>query len=116
MTDIKSNAKPIEVWLSQPNIEITCRVVFEDESADELSVGSLSMRGAQREMTSWLIGQGYEPSGRWSDEDGEGRETMRRFRRTGPDHITRARVARNESGGATPGIGSPAPVAQAAHG
>ena len=83
MTTLENNTKPIEVWLSQPNMEITCRVIFEDETGTELPVDSLSMRGAQREMTSWLIGQGYEPVGRWSAEDENGAETMRQFRRPG---------------------------------
>ena len=76
-------SRPIEVWLSQPNIEITCSVVFEDESTTTLDIDSLSMRGAQREITGWLISQGYRPVGRWEDEanapDGQ-RECSRRFR------------------------------------
>ena len=99
---IEDNTSPIEVWLSQPNIQVTCRIVFEDESATELNVDSLSMRGAQREMTSYLIGKGYEAAGRWSTEDEDGRETVRQFRRTGPDHLTRARQERNATG-AMPG-------------
>jgi hypothetical protein len=78
---LETNRAPLEVWLSKDNLEITCRVVFNDESATELEVGSLSMRGAQREITGWLIGQGYEPVGRWSIEDQHGFETMRHFRR-----------------------------------
>ena len=78
---LENNRSPIEVWLSQDNLEMTCRIVFNDESTEELDVQSLSMRGAQREMTGWLISQGYEPVGRWSREDKYGFETMRRFRR-----------------------------------
>ena|SRR6266567_6522621 len=74
-------SQPIEVWLSQPNIKITCTVVFEDESTDALSISSLSMRGAQREITGWLISQGYQPVGRWENESGTGQpECSRRFR------------------------------------
>lgn len=79
---------PIEVWLTQINIQVTCRVVYEDESTDELSVDSLSMRGAQRELTGYFLKQGYKPVGRW--EPGEpategapydgASETMRRFK------------------------------------
>jgi hypothetical protein len=83
MTDLAGNSKPVEVWLSQPNNEVSCRVVFEDETAADLQVQSLSMRGAQREMTSWLLAQGYEAAGRWSVEDRAGHETMRRFRVAG---------------------------------
>ena len=84
MTTVRDNTRPIEVWLSQPNIEITCRIVFEDETSVEGPAGSLSMRGAQREVTSWLLGEGYEPAGRWTIQDEEGRETMRVFRRPVP--------------------------------
>jgi hypothetical protein len=75
---------PIEVWLSQRNMEITCRVVAEDETAELLDVDSLSMRGAQREITGYLIDQGYQPVGRWTaesyDADGEAAETVRQFK------------------------------------
>jgi hypothetical protein len=75
--------QPIEVWLTKKNIEVTCRVVFEDESDSELDVDSLSMRGAQREITAWLIREGYDPAGRWevtaADEDGT-IEAVRHFR------------------------------------
>ncbi len=68
---------PIEVWLSQSNMQVTCRVVREDESTDELDVDSLSIRGAEREITGWVIRQGFTPVGRWEEEtDGE---VMRRF-------------------------------------
>jgi hypothetical protein len=68
MTNTKSTKPgPIEVWLSQPNIEITCTIVREDETTRGADIGSLSMRGAQREITGWLIGLGYEPAGRWQD-------------------------------------------------
>ena len=47
---------PIEVWLTQENMEVNCMVVREDESTDNsLDVVSLSMRGAQREITGTLI-------------------------------------------------------------
>jgi hypothetical protein len=76
--------KPIEVWLTRRNIEITCRVVNEDETATELDVDSLSMRGAQREITAYFKAHGYEPAGRWETEsaadDGAAEETVRLFR------------------------------------
>ena len=73
MTDTKKQQHtPIEVWLRQPNIEITCTVVREDESTRSVEVDSLSLRGAQREITGWLIGLGYEPVGRWEAEAVEG--------------------------------------------
>jgi hypothetical protein len=81
MTTTKSTKpSPIEVWLTQKNMAVTCMVVHEDETTDELDVDSMSMRGAQREMTSWFIAEGYQPVGRWQAEDDGGGETMRRFR------------------------------------
>ena len=71
-------SSPVEIWLTQKNMEITCMVVFDDETTESIEVESLSMRGAQREITGYLLGQGYEPSGRWSFEQ-EG-ETVRQFK------------------------------------
>lgn len=81
----------IEVWLTQKNLEISCMIVNENESTDEIGVESLSMRGAQREVTGYLVGRGYEPVGRWESVeedrnvyvDGGGggfNECLRRFR------------------------------------
>jgi hypothetical protein len=75
-------AGPVEVWLRQTNMKVSCTVVHEDEHTQSLDVDSLSIRGAQREMTGWFIQQGYRPVGRWSTEagsDGEGIEVSRRF-------------------------------------
>lgn len=76
--------QPIEVWLTQANLQVTCRVISEDETATEYVVDSLSMRGAQREMTSFFIGRGYKPAGRWEaeavDDEGTTLESVRRFR------------------------------------
>ena len=79
---------PIEVWLSRRNTGITCTVVTEDERTSSLEVDSLSMRGAQREMTGYLIARGYSPVGDWEVEaagdDGSGGkdavETSRTFK------------------------------------
>lgn len=76
---------PVEIWLSQFNMSVTCRAVFEDESTAEYDdPKSLSVRGAQREITGWLLGLGYEPVGRWSnearDENEDVTEAMRQFR------------------------------------
>jgi hypothetical protein len=79
---MKDTDKPIEVWLSQAaNMNVTCRVVYDDESGDELEIYSLSLRGAQREITAWLIGRGWEPAGRWQNEDEDADEVSRKFRR-----------------------------------
>jgi hypothetical protein len=77
---------PIEVWLSQANMKITCTVVLEDESTSTLDVNSLSMRGAQREMTGYFIAHGYAPVGQWeveadSDNGYGGKETLETSRK-----------------------------------
>ncbi len=81
MTNTKS---PIEVWLRQTNLTVDCTVVNEDESTREYGVDSLSMRGAQREMTGYFIGEGYQPDGRWTataqDPGAETVEAWRRFK------------------------------------
>ncbi len=83
-----TNAKPgpIEVWLTQANMQITCRIIHEDESVDHLNIDSLLMRGAQREVTGYLITQDYIPVGRWeaefngSTDGGPSLETVRKFK------------------------------------
>ena len=40
-------------------------MVHEDETTSKLDVDSLSMRGAQREITGHFLHEGYEPAGRW---------------------------------------------------
>jgi hypothetical protein len=75
---------PIEVWLRQGNMEITCTVVNEDETTYDLDVDSLSMRGAQREITGYLIKDGYRPAERWQVEagdEGTAVETVRKFKK-----------------------------------
>jgi hypothetical protein len=77
---------PIEVWLRVPQdrLSIDCTVVREDESGTGLSIDSASMRGAQREITTYLIEQGYKPAGRWVTEDSTHdsipADTWRRFK------------------------------------
>jgi len=84
MTDTKPS--PIEVWLTQKNMTVTCLVVHEDETTKTLGVDALTMRGAQREITGYLISEGYTPVGRWEEETsqdiaGDGAiETVRRFK------------------------------------
>jgi len=81
---------PIEVWLSQGKTDITCTVVLEDESTSTLDVSSRSMRGAQAEMTGYLLAHGYTPVGSWEVEadsdNGDGGkvavETSRKFKLT----------------------------------
>ena len=69
----------IEVWLRQGTMGIDCDVVFKDETTDKLDVDSFSMRGAQREMTGWLLSTDFKALGRWEMTDDNGRECVRRF-------------------------------------
>jgi len=74
---------PLQAVLSRKNIEIRCTLVFEDESISYPPVDSVSLRGAQREITGSLVAYGYVPAGRWSedDEDEDGyREWSRAFK------------------------------------
>jgi hypothetical protein len=80
----KGGSGPVEVWLTKKNIEVTCMIVFEDETTSRHDIDSVSMRGAQRETTSWLINWGYEAAGRWQaealDDDQDVIESVRHFR------------------------------------
>ena len=78
---METTTKPIEVLLSRPDQEITCRIFFPDGTAIAVGVNALSLRGAQREMTAWLSERGYEPAGRWSTQDEGDRRAARTFRR-----------------------------------
>lgn len=46
-------------------------VECEDGSVESLPIRSLSARGAQRELTGYLINSGYVPVGRWEERDSE---------------------------------------------
>lgn len=73
---------PIEVWLRQRNMEVTCMVVHEDETTEQFVMRSLSIRGAEREAIRRFRQQGYQPVGRWQTaaHSRKGIEVMRRFR------------------------------------
>jgi hypothetical protein len=65
----KERPQALQAVLSRKNIEISCTIVFEDESTSYPRVFSVSVRGAQREITGMLVGDnGYVPAGRWSDD------------------------------------------------
>ncbi len=76
---------PIEVWLTlrDGGFGVNCMVVRDDESTTQLDIDSLTMRGAEREITGWLLGNGYKAAGRWEtmkeDRDENDLEAMRRF-------------------------------------
>jgi hypothetical protein len=62
---------------------VSCLISFEDETTQGIEVEALSMRGAQRELTGFLIDRGYSPVGRWEagePDDDEAAETVRMFR------------------------------------
>jgi hypothetical protein len=70
MTDTRQRTpQPLQAILSRRHIEISCTLVFEDESVSYPQVSSVSVRGAEREITGLLVKCGYTPAGRWSTED-----------------------------------------------
>lgn len=71
---------PIEVWLTAKDTGVTCMLVRGDETTDQLTVDSLSIPGAQREITGYLIGEGYTPIGSWATPDNDADETVRSFK------------------------------------
>lgn len=79
VTSVETTSKPIEVWLSRPHLEVTCRIAFRDGTAIAVGVDALSILGAQHEMTAWLLEQGYEPAGYWSSQDEHDRWAARTF-------------------------------------
>ena len=81
MTTRGKTAGAIEVRLSQPNLEVACRIVFRDGSAIAVGVSSLFIASAQREITAWLMELGYKPAGQWRTDGG--REAARAFRHPG---------------------------------
>ena len=87
VTSVETTTKPIEVWLSRPHLDVTCRIVFPDGTAIAVGVDALSILGAQHEMTAWLFEHGYEPAGRWSTQDENDRRTARTFRCLDPGSV-----------------------------
>ena len=74
---------PIEVWLRHAGSRVLCAIVNPDESVYPHEIASPSLRGAQREVGGWLIGEGFWPDGLWTveakDEAGAPVESRRRF-------------------------------------
>jgi len=84
LTSDKPSASPLEAWITKNRLVITARLVYSDESTQDIDVTSLSLRGVQRELTGQLIAEGYQPAERWQDEDDDGDEYVecsRKFRR-----------------------------------
>jgi hypothetical protein len=73
---------PIEVRLTQRNMQVMCVVVHEDESTESFPMRSLTMRGAEREATRRFEDGGYEPAERWTTvtNSAKGVEVVRKFR------------------------------------
>jgi hypothetical protein len=76
----------LQAVLSRKNIEFRCTLLFEDESVSYMSVDSVSLRGAQREITGVLVFHGYVPAARWSegDDDADGFTEWTRTFKPGP--------------------------------
>jgi len=72
--------------MKENGMAVDCMIVREDESIENTAVDmqALSMRGAQREATGYMISRDYEPVGRWQAEAtssaGETLESVRTFR------------------------------------
>jgi hypothetical protein len=81
---------PLEVRLTQKNMQVVCMIVAEDESIIYHRINSLSMRGGQREITGHLLGIGYQPVARWSLETQDGSETARQFTLIDQEALTQA--------------------------
>lgn len=82
----KRDPQPLQVILSRKNIEITGTLLFEDETVSHAPIDSMSLRGAQRELTGRLVKHGYTPVGRWSEgeEDDDGYTEWTRTFKPGP--------------------------------
>jgi hypothetical protein len=81
MSDTKR--APIEVWLRFDGKRVLCAIVNPDESVYPHDIASPSLRGAQREVGGYLIGNGFWPDGLWTveakDDNGAAVESWRRF-------------------------------------
>src|ERR1017187_1706872 len=101
MTNTK-NRRPqaLRAVLTRKHLEIICTLVFEDESVSYPQPRSVSLRGAQREVTGMLVSTGYIPAGRWSeeeeDEDGY-REWTRLFKPGADANLTLADIPIDQS-------------------
>ena len=83
-------SRQVEVWLTlnEERTGVLARIYFEDETVRGIPVSARSISGAEREMTAWLISQGYEGISYWNAELGEedfALESSRTFRAAGPD-------------------------------
>jgi hypothetical protein len=75
---------PVEIWLRQDSMRVVCSIVNPDESTYGHGIDSLSLRGAQREITGFLIGNGFRPEGGWTVEAISERGAAEVWRRFAP--------------------------------
>jgi len=106
---VETTTKPVEVLLSRPLLEVTCRILFPNGTAIAVGVDALSLRGAQHEMTAWLIEQGYEPAGDWSTRNENDRRAARTFRRQDPGAAQDPRAPQDPGAARDPGPVLPDP-------
>ena len=72
----------IEIKLSQHNMSIQCTAKMQELEMNMGNMTALSMRGAQREITGWLLKVGYVPASRWTQYTTDTAiETTRYFRK-----------------------------------
>lgn len=80
---MNSTSSGVEIWLRLDGLRVVCNIVNADESTYRREIDSLSLRGAQREITGYLIGYGYRPEDGWTveavGESGVAAEPWRRF-------------------------------------
>ena len=63
-------SREVDVWLTldEERTGVIARIYFEDETVRWIRVSARSISGAEREMTAWLISQGYEGISYWNSE------------------------------------------------
>ena len=80
---MNSTSSGVEIWLRLDGLRVVCNIVNADESTYRREIDSLSLRGAQREVSGFLVGNGYRPEHDWTveavGESGVAAEAWRRF-------------------------------------
>lgn len=81
------NAEAVEVIVTRKGMSLMATLYGPDETAVDLEVNTLSVRGAQRDVTASMIDGGYKPLGRWETlaEYGDDEEASRLFLRPRPE-------------------------------
>lgn len=68
-------SSPVEVLLRKKRLDLTAVVRHEDEATEPLRIKSVSMRGAQREVTTLLKKLGYRPVTGWKSPETTGQDS-----------------------------------------